>query len=59
MAKIKLVFKGGAVVDLDVEKFTVTRSGLGGITGVSWKSGKDNPLTIEPDELAAVIERTK
>lgn len=59
MAKITLVFKGGAVIDLDLENITVTRSQLGGISKVAWVDGKDHALTIEPDELAAVIERKK
>lgn len=58
MPKMTLVFKGGAVVDIDVEKFSVTR-GLSGISKISWTDGKDHPLTIEPDEIAAVIERKK
>lgn len=57
MAKVTLVFKGGAQTDIDVQEFTVTRSAIGGISKVAWVDGKDHVFTIEPDELAAVIER--
>lgn len=59
MAKITLVFKGGAVIDIDVEHLKATRSNYGGFTEIEWADGKDRPLGFEPSEIAAVIERKK
>lgn len=59
MAKITVVFKGGATIDIDVESFAATRGTGPGFTEVSWKPGKDRPLGFDPSEIVAVIERKK
>ena len=57
MAKVDIYLKGGAVIPLDVEDFTITTSQTGEPYRVQWKNGKSKPLYIAPAEIAAVIER--
>lgn len=58
MAKVDIYLKGGAMIPLDVEDFTVTTSAATGEPyRVKWTNGKSKPLYIAPAEIAAVIER--
>lgn len=58
MAKVDIYLKGGAVIPLDVEDFTITTSSTTGEpVRVKWKNGKSKPLYIAPSEIAAVIEK--
>lgn len=58
MTRIDVYLKGGAVVPLDVESFTVTTSSITNtITKLTWKGAKSNPLYISPDDVSAVVER--
>jgi hypothetical protein len=57
MARIDVYLKGGAIINLNVEDFGMKLNGLGHITEVNWKRGKDRPMHIQPSEVAAVIER--
>jgi len=58
MSKVDIYLKGGAVIALDLEEFTITRSAMTGEPNkVAWTNGKSKPLYISPSEIAAVIER--
>jgi hypothetical protein len=57
MAKVDIYLKGGAMIPLDVEDFTMTLSATGEPYRVKWKNGKSKPIYIGPVEIAAVIER--
>ena len=58
MAKVTLVFKRGAAIDIDVNAFSAKKDRYGSVIGITWgMSGKDKPIEIDPNELVAVIER--
>lgn len=57
MARVDIYLKGGAVIALNIDDFTVELNGLNGIHAVKWKNGKDKPLYVRPEEIAAVIVR--
>lgn len=57
MSKVDIYLKGGAILNLDLEDFTITQSATTGLPyKVSWKNGKSKPIYIAPSEIAAVIE---
>lgn len=58
--KMRLVFKGGAVVDVDTDEFTVTRDplGSGGLTRLGWTTPREFEVKlswVNLGELAAVV----
>lgn len=57
MAMVDVYLKGGAVINLNVEDFGLKTNGLGKVVEVNWRDGKDKPLYIQPEEVAAVIGR--
>lgn len=57
MSKVDIYLKGGAVIAIDVDKFSLKLSVAGDLSEVSWTNGKSKPMYISPDEIAAVIER--
>lgn len=58
--KIQLVFRGGAVVVVDVENFATTRSpitdGLGKLEWTTPDGWKSKLHTVDPSEVVAVIQ---
>lgn len=54
MAKVRIIYKSGAVQDIRCKNFTVTTSGLGAISAVKWDTPKPRPLHIGVDQIAAV-----
>lgn len=55
MSKVQVIYKAGAVINLDVEEFKVSKTPSGDIQKLSWVSGKDRIAFLETDGLAAVI----
>lgn len=58
MTKVDIYLKGGAVIPLDLEEFSITRSSVTGEPHkVTWTNGKSKPIYISPAEIVAVIEK--
>lgn len=58
MAKVDIYLKGGGVIPLDIEDFTISTSSMtGDPVRVKWTNGKSKPIYIAPSEIAAVIEK--
>ncbi|WP_341945681.1 hypothetical protein [Microbacterium sp. LWH11-1.2] len=58
MTKLDIYLKSGAVIALDLEEFSITRSSVTGeVNKVTWTSGKSKPLYISPADIVAVIEK--
>lgn len=57
MTEIDVYLKGGAVVSLEVNDFSISLTSSGDPYKVTWKNGKSKPMYIAPSEIAAVVER--
>lgn len=57
MEKITIVFNSGAIQEFIVESFSVTKSSLGELTGVSWVplEGQKTPMRIKIDNVDAIF----
>jgi hypothetical protein len=53
---VRVVYKGGATVDIDCKNFKIERNGLGNITQVTWEDAHPHPIVIGVDEIAAVFQ---
>lgn len=51
---VRIIYKSGATIDLECDRFDVERS-LGGGFAVEWEGAKPAPLLIGVDEIAAVF----
>lgn len=53
MAKVRVIYKSGAIIDVRCKNFKVVRS-FGGISQIEWEGAKPDALHMGVDEVAAV-----
>ncbi len=54
-SKVKILFKSGNSITLEVDKFTATRTGSE-LTKLSWESPKPNIMFISLTDIEAIFE---
>lgn len=55
MAKILIIYKSGAQLEVKCDSITVTHQGPT-ITAIRWENMKPSPLHLGVDDIAAVFE---
>ncbi len=58
MAKVRILFKNGKTIEVEVENMKVNKDNLNNdLTGISWKGAKNiNPMYIRLDEVVSIFE---
>lgn len=55
-AKVRIIFKGGAIQDVECETLKVSRSVHNSIAELSWTGMSPNSLYINLDDISAIFE---
>lgn len=55
--KVRVIYKGGAIMDFETEQFDATRNG-GGLSSITWNCNnfRKKPIFIGLDDIAAVYQ---
>lgn len=58
MAKVRILFKNGKLLDMEVDEIKVRKNPLDNdLTEISWKGAKNiNPMYIRLDEVVSIFE---
>lgn len=56
MSTVRIIYKSGAVQDVECENFTVLFSPAKGLTRIEWENARPRPLFLGIDDIAAVYE---
>lgn len=57
MAKVRILFKNGKTIEVEVDKMNVKKELDNDLTGISWQDAKNiNPMYIRLDEVVSIFE---